>query len=672
MDSLDLHAALPSGQCATVSIQQSGTIGDLKKAVQESLDRPFLTLAAPDGHFLDDPMKSLEHAGLQDGNIIAVVALQPRVAATDLAFALWCVGSSRVVTWGEAVSGGDSSEVADQLKNVQQIYSTRNAFAAILADSTVVTWGYSENGGDSSEVTDQLINVEQISATSVAFAAILADGTVVTWGCAGRGGDSSEVTDQLIHVQQIYATWTAFAAILADGSVVTWGSADEGGDSSEVTDQLIHVQQIYATSGAFAAILADSTVVTWGRADRGGDSSEVTDQLINVEQISATSGAFAAILADGTVVTWGRADRGGDSSEVAHKLKNVQQIYSTWTAFAAILADGSVVTWGSADEGGDSSEVTDQLINVEQISATSVAFAAILADGTVVTWGRADRGGDSSGVADQLRKVQQIHGTERAFAAILADGTVVTWGNSDYGGDSSMVLSEPDVPGIVHMSKPSLLSSRLRQAEPSSMLRFDANGAMACPQWDHCGWHSPDGTGNWSCDLSKRPLRKLVSAEVEKDVVAQQFFSNFRVTGDAATAMGLILVAIQLLSLGLNRWADVVQTRNRGRTGGIRQARAATGDVHKVHRSEMIRKFMHLERSEYWEASDADWLYTAMFDVNVITNKAYFGVFVMAQSCFALLLSVLLVTGLAIWSSLEKDPPEPAPAPGKPPWGHGK
>lgn len=34
---------------------------------------------------------------------------------------------------------------------------------------------------------------------------------------------------------------------------------------------------------------------------------------------------------------------------------------------------------------------------------------------------------------------------------------------------------------------------------------------------------------------------------------------------------------------------------------------------------------MHLERSEYWEASDADWLYTAMFDVNVITNKASLG-----------------------------------------------
>ena len=42
----------------------------------------------------------------------------------------------------------------------------------------------------------------------------------------------------------------------------------------------------------------------------------------------------------------------------------------------------------------------------------------------------------------------------------------------------------------------------------------------------------------------------------------------------------------------------------------------------------MIRKFMHLERSEYWEAgeaSDADWLYSAIYDVDVITNKACFG-----------------------------------------------
>ena len=34
---------------------------------------------------------------------------------------------------------------------------------------------------------------------------------------------------------------------------------------------------------------------------------------------------------------------------------------------------------------------------------------------------------------------------------------------------------------------------------------------------------------------------------------------------------------------------------------------------------------MHLERSEYWEASDADWLYSAIYDVDVITGKASLG-----------------------------------------------
>ena len=41
---------------------------------------------------------------------------------------------------GHSWSGGDSSAVRDQLKNVQQIQSTHHAFAAILRDGSVVTW----------------------------------------------------------------------------------------------------------------------------------------------------------------------------------------------------------------------------------------------------------------------------------------------------------------------------------------------------------------------------------------------------------------------------------------------------------------------------------------------------------------------------------------------------
>ena len=44
---------------------------------------------------------------------------------------------------------------------------------------------------------DQLTNVQQVFATNRAFAALKADGRIVTWGHPGYGGDSSKVHDQL-------------------------------------------------------------------------------------------------------------------------------------------------------------------------------------------------------------------------------------------------------------------------------------------------------------------------------------------------------------------------------------------------------------------------------------------------------------------------------------------
>ena len=47
-----------------------------------------------------------------------------------------------VVTWGNAVSGGDSRGVAEQLSSgVQTVVGTRTAFAAVKVDGSVVTWG---------------------------------------------------------------------------------------------------------------------------------------------------------------------------------------------------------------------------------------------------------------------------------------------------------------------------------------------------------------------------------------------------------------------------------------------------------------------------------------------------------------------------------------------------
>ena len=197
--SIELQVFLPSGRCETVAISQSGTVADLKIAAQQSFGQRFLRLATADGCLLD-PTESLRLSGLQNGVSLAAVAQQPKIAATRHAFALWCVGGDRIVTWGHPRHGGDSSRVQHQLTNVQQICGTGHAFAAILADGTVVTWGDSDCGGDSTRVQHQLTNVQQICGTDSAFAAILADGTIVTWGNPDRGGDSSRVHDLLAYI----------------------------------------------------------------------------------------------------------------------------------------------------------------------------------------------------------------------------------------------------------------------------------------------------------------------------------------------------------------------------------------------------------------------------------------------------------------------------------------
>ena len=44
------------------------------------------------------------------------------------------------MTWGHPGFGGDSSQVHEQLRNVQSIQAPQGAFAAILESGAVVTW----------------------------------------------------------------------------------------------------------------------------------------------------------------------------------------------------------------------------------------------------------------------------------------------------------------------------------------------------------------------------------------------------------------------------------------------------------------------------------------------------------------------------------------------------
>ena len=199
---LQVNVTLPNGCHEVLSVEPSSKVQDLQIAAQQTFGRRFLRLVTAKNRVLDNPEETIETAGLENGECLTLVVLQPHLAATEAAFALWCCGGQKVVTWGHPAFGGDSSAIQGQLKSVQKIQATGDAFAAILADGSVVTWGEPENGGDCSAVHAQLRNVQQIQSTHHAFAATLADGSVVTWGHAGRGGDSSRVRDDLRNVKQ--------------------------------------------------------------------------------------------------------------------------------------------------------------------------------------------------------------------------------------------------------------------------------------------------------------------------------------------------------------------------------------------------------------------------------------------------------------------------------------
>eukprot|EP00435_Cladocopium_sp_Y103_P036209 s1722_g9.t1 len=161
---LQLTVALPSGRNEKLLLPRSSSVVDLRTLVRKTFHCGFLRLVAANGRMLD-PAESLQASRLEDGNHLTAIALEVKLAVTTQAFALYCCGGDWVITWGSSAYGSDSSEVQDQLKGVQEIQASSDAFAAILADGSVVTWGDPEYGGDSSEVQDQLKGVQQIQAS---------------------------------------------------------------------------------------------------------------------------------------------------------------------------------------------------------------------------------------------------------------------------------------------------------------------------------------------------------------------------------------------------------------------------------------------------------------------------------------------------------------------------
>ena len=151
---MQLHVYLPSGNSCAVALPLESSVHELKVEAQQQLQRRFLRLLC--GSEKLDPSRTLAEVGLRDGDSITAIAQHAKLSSTRRAFALYVEGGS-VVTWGDPGCGGDSSQVREQLVQVQQIQATQRALAAIRADGSVATWGDLDAGGDSSQVQEQLV-----------------------------------------------------------------------------------------------------------------------------------------------------------------------------------------------------------------------------------------------------------------------------------------------------------------------------------------------------------------------------------------------------------------------------------------------------------------------------------------------------------------------------------
>ena len=86
-----------------------------------------------------------------------------------------------MVTWGSAKCGGDSSSVQHQLKDVQDIAATSNAFAARLKDGSVVSWGGDRFPSSHEKVKDQMWDILEVHGCESTFTALRSDGHLICW-----------------------------------------------------------------------------------------------------------------------------------------------------------------------------------------------------------------------------------------------------------------------------------------------------------------------------------------------------------------------------------------------------------------------------------------------------------------------------------------------------------
>jgi alpha-tubulin suppressor-like RCC1 family protein len=294
------------------------------------------------------------------------------------------------------VWGGDTTDYIydgiNKLSDVNKIYCTAGAFAAKLNNGKVFIWGNSSFGGSylygnnakkgyvyENDNTTLLTNVDKIFSTERAFAALKSDGSIFVWGNPDYGGSNTNNSTYFGYIydgngqfnfngnnivtgiKKIYSTNSAFAALKSDGSIFIWGNNNFGGtyrDSGRGyikinnTDKLLNIKTINSTQFAFAALMEDTKIFTWGGQDYGGSGSydsefqgylyedytpidfnnsgdaTGTNIFSGAVKIASSDRAFAALKSDGSVYIWDEPEYGGTRTVIINNFENIADYYN--------------------------------------------------------------------------------------------------------------------------------------------------------------------------------------------------------------------------------------------------------------------------------------------------------------------------------------------------------
>ncbi len=451
----------------------------------------------------------------------------------------FAVGKTGYYTWGEGYAGGSGFTFAnfiyayklDSYENHTIIMSTIKSDLAInkfsvlgiITDNRTYLLGSRALAANITNVSYQfpLNNVNKVFTTSSAFAALTNSGEVYVWNASTSGGSHPssvfistnppiirmDISGEgpLRNIRSIYSSSTAFAALDNSGQVYIWGSASDGGSGNVgsinpyIAPTCIRLQLntggfvnnikgIIPNSNAFAALDNSGKVYIWGSSNAGGSGLTTVGSISainlllnttglaidNIHTIYSNTNSFAALDLSGQVYIWGNATAGGsgltttgsirciqlliNTSNTA--LKYVKTIYATPNAFAALDLNKNVYIWGNASTGGSGLTTTGSIRcilllsnsipvrNINTIYANSASFAALDLCGQVYIWGNASTGGSGlttagsisaiqlliSPSSNALQNIKDIYYTGNAFAALDNSGEVYIWGLNTQGG----------------------------------------------------------------------------------------------------------------------------------------------------------------------------------------------------------------------------------------------